>query len=68
MVEVDSMFRSQSESVFGRPSQTVWKVVAINEGAGRYAHASLADAADPLSTKMVAVSALFDPDLYRQVE
>jgi hypothetical protein len=68
MVEIDTLFRSQSEDAFGRPSRTVWKVIAISGGAGRYDHASLADAADPLSTKMVAVSALFDPDLYRQVE
>ena len=68
MVEIDTLFRSQSEDAFGRPSRTVWKVIAISEAAGRYAHASLADTADPLSTKMVAVSALLDPDLYQQVE
>ena len=68
MVEIDTLFRSQSEDAFGRPSRTVWKVIAIGGGAGRCAHASLADAADPLSTKMLAASALLDPDLYRQVE
>jgi len=68
MVDIGRLYRSQSEDAFGRPSRTVWKVVAISEGAGRYAHASLADAADPLSTKMVAVSALLDPDLYLPVK
>jgi len=42
--------------------------MAISEAAGRHAHASLADTADPLSTKMVAVNALLDPDLYLPVE
>ena len=68
MVDIGTMYRSQSEGAYGRPSRTIWKVVAISEGAGRYAHASLTDAADPLSTKMVAVSALLDPDLYLPVE
>jgi hypothetical protein len=65
MVDIGKLFRSQSEGAFGRPSRTVWKVIAISEEAGRYAHASLADAADTSSTKLVAVSALLDPDLYR---
>jgi hypothetical protein len=68
MVDIGALYRSQSEGAFGSPSRTIWKVIAISEGAGRYAHASLIDAADPLSTKMVAVSALLDPDLYLLVE
>jgi hypothetical protein len=68
MVEIGTLFRSLSEGAFGRTSRTVWKVIAISESASRYAHANLADTADPLSTKMVAVSALLDPDLYQQVE
>jgi hypothetical protein len=68
MVDIGTLFRSQSEGAYGRPSRTVWRVIAINDAAGRYAHVSLADTADPLSTKMVAVNASLDPDLYLPVE
>ena len=68
MVDIGTLYRSQSVGAFGRPSRTVWRVMAISEAAGRHAHPSLADTADPLSTKMVAVNALLDPDLYLPVE
>ena len=66
MVDIGTLYRSQSVGAFGRPSRTVWRVIAINEGTSRYSHASLADTSDASSTKMVAVSALLDPDLYQQ--
>ena len=79
MVDIGTLYRSQSVGAFGRPSRTVWRVMAISEAAGRHAQVKelkrlqkendrLADTADPLSTKMVAVNALLDPDLYLPVE
>jgi hypothetical protein len=68
MIEIGTMFRSQSEGAYGRPSRTIWKVIAISDATSRYAHASLADTADVSSTKLVAVSALNDPVHYRPVE
>ena len=67
-VKVGATFRSQSRGAFYQTSKTVWQVVAISNTTNGLPHARLVNAADPLSSRMVAVSALLDGKLYQRAE
>ena len=67
-VEIGATFRSQARGAFHQSSKAVWKVVAIIDTTNGLPHARLVNAADPLSSRMVAVSALLDGKLYQRAE
>ena len=67
-VEVGATFHSQARGAFHQSSKAVWKVVAISNTTNGLPHARLVNAADPLSSRMVAVSALLDGKLYQRAE
>ena len=67
-VKVGATFHSQARGAFHQTSKAVWKVVAIMDTTNGLPHARLVNAADPLSSRMVAVSALPDKKLYRRAE